>query len=164
DKHDLSATPPFSAHQEREVDVFATEFLMPEAWVAPYCIGTAPTLDAVHAIARTFRASIVASAVRYVELTPIPCAVVYSENGRVVWAKRSASFPGRIPAQLKIGAGAVALDHHESKPMPARARVVPASAWFGSHPAFLADPSLVEQAEVVPEPGWGGVLSLLAIV
>jgi Zn-dependent peptidase ImmA (M78 family) len=162
DEADLATSPPFSKHQEREADVFATEFLMPEQWVAPFCTGTTPTLTAVHAIAETFRTSLVASAVRYVELTPYPCAVVYSEHGRVVWAKRSATFPSRIPPQLKIGPGAVAFDHHESKQLDTTARVVPASAWFGSmHPLTTVGVSFVEHAELVPEPGWGGVLSLL---
>lgn len=38
-KLDVGATSPFTAHQEREADVFATEFLMPEAWVLPLCVG-----------------------------------------------------------------------------------------------------------------------------
>lgn len=158
---DLSTSTPFSAYQEREADVFATEFLMPEEWVVPLCIGTPASLATVHTIARTFRTSIVASAVRYVELAPLPCAVVYSEHGRVVWAKRSPTFPGRIPAQVKIGRDAVAAEHQRGQ-LDTAPRLVPAAAWFGSElPPTVG--SLVEHAEVVPEPGWGGVISLLGL-
>lgn len=160
---DLGTTAPFSAHHEREADVFATEFLMPRAWVAPLCAGTPVGLADVHAIAQTFGASIVASAVRYVELSAAPCAVVYSEQGRVVWAKRSATFAGRIPPQAKIGPGAVAWDYYKQGQLNPEPRVVPAIAWYGSQLAPTVGPSLVEHAEIVPEPGWGGVLSLLAI-
>lgn len=158
---DEGAPVPFSAHQEREADVFATEYLMPAAWVAPYCAVTPISLSAVHEIAQTFRASLVASAVRYVELASVPCAVAYSEHGHVVWAKRSRTFAGRIPAQVKIGAGSVASDFHERAVIDTTARLVPASAWFGGEAPLAVGASLVEHAEVVPEPGWGGVLSLI---
>lgn len=158
---ELGTTAPFSAHQEREADVFAVEFLMPEAWVAPMCM-VAPSLAALHDIAKTFRTSIVASAVRFVELSSARCAVVYSEGGNVVWAKRSRTFPGRIPAQFKIGTGSIAHDLHESTVVDALVRLVPASAWFGSYAPDSIGSALIEHAEVVPEPGWGGVLSLLS--
>jgi len=78
-----------------------------------------------------------------------------------MWAKRSRTFPGRIPAQLKIGSGAIAHDLHERTGVDGTARAVPANAWFGNHVPTSVGSSLVEHAEVVPEPGWGGVLSLL---
>jgi Zn-dependent peptidase ImmA (M78 family) len=155
------AAAPFSVHQEREADVFASEFLMPEEWVAPMC-AAAPTLSAVHAIAKTFRTSIVASAVRYVEFACAPCAVVYTEQGSVVWAKRSATFPGRIPAQgFKIGPGAVAFGYYDRHVLDAMPREVPSRAWLGNSAPPMSGASLVEHAELVPE--WGGVLSLLAM-
>ena len=157
----VDAAAPFSAHQEREADVFASEFLMPEAWVTPLSTA-APTLGVVHAIAKMFRTSIVASAVRYVELTAVPCAIVCSEEGEVVWAKRSPTFPGRIPAQgFKIGRGAVAFDYFDRDVLDAMPREVPSSAWLGSYAPSVVGASLVEHAELVPE--WGGALSLLAI-
>lgn len=154
--------PPFSAHQEREANVFATEFLMPEAWVQPYCKGTSISLSVVHAIAEAFRVSNVAAAVRHVELSDGPCAAAYSEHGRVVWATASKTFPARIPPQLKIGAGAIASDYCERSILESFARVVPAQAWFGTRtPSAVA--SLIEHAELVPEAGWGGVLSFLGL-
>lgn len=157
---ELGTTAPFSDHQEREADVFAVEFLMPEAWVAPMCkVAPPPCFTAIHAIAKAFQMSIVASAMRFIELSAARCAVVYIKGGQGVWAKRSRTFPGRIPAQLRIGAGAIACGAHERTILEAAARAVPASAWFGNHVPVTIGSSLVEQAEVVPE--WGGVLSLL---
>jgi Zn-dependent peptidase ImmA (M78 family) len=147
--------------QEREADVFASEFLMPEELVRPFCDRTPSDLAAVRVIAETFRTSIVSAAVRYVELSPAPCAVVYSEAGFVEWAKRSRSFAGRIPVQLQVGSPALAFDYFASGSLDASTRVVPASAWLGTC-LPLAITSLVEHAAVVPEPGWGGVLSLLS--
>lgn len=125
------AAGPYTKQQEREADVFATEFLMPEELVRPFCERTPIDLAAVRTIAETFRSSIVAASVRYVELASTPCAVVYSEAGLVEWAKRSRTFAGRIPARLKIGLGAVASDCHARAIVDAAPRVVAAtaSAW-----------------------------------
>lgn len=152
-----------TASQEREADVFAAELLMPEDLVAPH-VALPASLATVRSIGDTFRTSIVASAMRYVELTPTSCALVYSKDGRVVWAKHSRSFPGRIPHQIRIGSGAIASDlctANGNSPL-ADERVVPASAWFAAETAPDTCVSFVEHATVVPEPGWGGVLSLLA--
>jgi hypothetical protein len=159
---DAGDAAPFSVHQEREANVFASEFLMPEEWVAPLCAAPPTSLDAVRAIAKKFRVSVVAAAVRTVELTRGPCAVVYSEQRSVVWAKRSPTFPGRIPAKgFNIGRGSVAFDYHDRDVIDAMPREVPSHAWLGSAAPPAIGASLVEHAELVPE--WGGVLSLLAI-
>jgi Zn-dependent peptidase ImmA (M78 family) len=159
---DANGRSPFSVHQEREADVFATEFLMPAAWVAAYCKGTVTSLSVVHAIAQAFRVSNVAAAVRRVELTDGPCAVAYSEHGRVEWAKRSGTFPHRIQSQRKIGSGSVASEYFERGVLDSASRSVPTAAWFGTDTAPNIGP-LIEHAELVPEPGWGGVMSLLSI-
>lgn len=88
--------------------------------------------------------------------------LAFSKAGRVVWTKHSRSFPGRIPHQIRIGRGTIASDYHAANAnvLDETKRVVPARAWFAPGNAPCA--SLVEYAElVVPEPGWGGVLSLL---
>lgn len=159
---DLDASAQFARHLEREADVFATEFLMPEAWVSPMC-DVATSFEGIDAIAETFRTSTVASAVRFVELAAMPCAVVYSEAGYVAWAKRSRSFPSRIPAQLEIGSGTIAFDHHHDIPIDTFVREVPARAWLGSLSPHPIDGMLVESGKSIPEPGWGGFLSLLAL-
>lgn len=148
-------------YQEREADVFAAELLMPEELVAPH-IAMPASLATVRSIGDTFRTSIVASARRYVELTDQSCALVFSKDGHVVWTKHSRSFPGRIPHQLRIGRGTIAADFHaaNANTLDEKERVVLASAWFAAGNAPVA--SLVEHAELVPEPGWGGVLSLLS--
>jgi Zn-dependent peptidase ImmA (M78 family) len=159
---EANARAPFSVHQEREADVFATEFLMPAAWVAAYCHGTITSLSVVHSIAQAFRVSNVAAAVRRVELADAPCAVAYSERGQVVWAKGSGAFSRRIQSQRKIGSGSVASEYFERGVLYSAPRVVPAAAWFGPDAAPNVD-ALIEHAELVPEPGWGGVLSSICL-
>lgn len=151
-----------TTYQEREADVFAAELLMPEDMVSPHVTMPA-NLATVRSIGDTFRTSIVASAMRYVELTAAPCALVYSKDGRVAWAKHSRSFPGRIPHQIQIGRGTIASDSciANNNALVVHERVVPASAWLAKGNATVCA-LFVEHAAMVPEPGWGGVLSLLA--
>jgi hypothetical protein len=149
----------YTKQQEREADVFATEFLMPEEMVRPFC-ERAIDLATAQNIVESFRSSIVAAAVRYVELSPMPCAVAYSEVGVVEWAKRSRSFSARIPERLELSASTAAFDFHTPGILDPVERVVPASAWIGAA-STSATEFLVEYAVLVPEPGWGGVLSLL---
>lgn len=151
----------YSERQEREADAFATEHNTPEAWVQPYCDVTPVSLDVVRTIARTFRSSIVASALRYVALSCARCAVAYTEYGRIKWAKCSRGFPTRIPAQMRVGAGAVAFDYHDRSVIDPNARLLPACTWLGSSARVGERAVVLEHAEVVPEPGWGGMLSLL---
>jgi len=150
----------YDLHQEFEADVFATEFLLPEAWVAPYCSGRI-NLDAVHEIMTRFRATQLESALRFVELTETACAVVYSKHGRVVWTVRSRSFPHEIPEQLQIGRGSVASEYFERNTIDSMPRLVPASAWLAP-PLATEVRSLIEQAEMMSAPAREGVLSLLA--
>lgn len=152
-----------TTYQEREADVFAAELLMPEDMVSPH-VAMATSLATVRSIGEIFRTSIVASAMRYVELTAASCAVVYSKDGRVAWAKHSRVFPGRIPHQIEIGSGTFASDHRvaNANVLITEERVVPSSAWFTAGNVPAGCDSFVEHATVVPEPGWGGVLSLLA--
>jgi Zn-dependent peptidase ImmA (M78 family) len=156
---DATARAPFSVHQEREADVFATEFLMPAAWVAAYCKSAVTSLSVVHSIAHAFRVSNVAAAVRRVELADGQCAVAYSEHGVVVWARGSGTFGRRIKSQRKIGPGSVASHYFERGVLDPEPRSVPTAAWFGTDTGLPGE--LIEHAELVPEPGWGGVLSLI---
>lgn len=151
----------YSPRQEREADAFAAEHNMPEEWVQSQYCDAQPGLDAVRAIMRTFPASIVASALRYVELASVPCAVAYTERRVVMWARCNGRFPARIPTHLKIGAGSIAFDYHEREIVDPDVRRVPARAWFGSASRVDDSAQLFEHAELIPEPGWGGVLSLL---
>jgi Zn-dependent peptidase ImmA (M78 family) len=158
---DASGEAFYSPRQEREANVFAAEHNMPEQWVRPYCEAPPIGLDAVRAITGAFPATIVAGAVRYVELSSAACAVAYTERGVVQWATCSRRFPARIRTQIKVGRESVACDYHERGILDPSVREVPARAWLGVAARVDEDARLFEHAEVIPEPGWSGVLSLV---
>jgi Zn-dependent peptidase ImmA (M78 family) len=149
-------------NQERDADVFAVEHLAPEAMVAPYCAVTPVDLDAVHAIEQRFVTSPVMAAMRLVELSPQPCAVVYSEHGRIVWMKPSKTFPSYFARGTVLATDSIAGGYFDrGKIEPGPRTTLSASCWFGSRSRIAPNLEITEHAMVVPEPGWGGVLSLL---
>ncbi len=150
-----------SKRDERDADIVAVEHLTPEPMVSSYCAHTPVDLHAVRQIERVFIASPVMSAMRLVELSPEPCAVVYSERGLVKWTKPSRSFPGYLASGMHLAPETVALGYFERGALldvPTRMR---ARAWLGMNKHITAETEIIEHAMVIPEPGWGGVMSLL---
>ena len=146
---------------EREADVYATEMLSPADWVRAHCDLTRIDLDGVRDIANTFPVSPVMAAMRLVELSPRACAVIYSENGIVRWAKGSRSCPRLIARAAPVPAGSMAARSiGSSVERPQRAA---AAAWFPLSARAAASGEVTEHAMRIPEPGWGGVISVLAI-
>jgi hypothetical protein len=140
---------------EAEADGFAAELLMPADVVAARVASGRPGLELVEAIQAELDVSLLAAALRMVELATVPCAVVLSRNGRVGWAAVSRGFGARIERSRTI----------DPRSMAARCAVsaggrvkdaVPADAWLGH---VAAASYLMEHA--VRSVEYGAVLSVL---
>ena len=150
-----------SKRDERDADILAIEHLTPAPMVAPYCSVTPVDLRAVKEIERVFSASPVMSAMRFAELSPEPCAAVYSVANAIKWMKPSRTFPTYVAAGKTLARDSLAakfFDRGTLIDVPTR---LSASAWLGSSEHAASDREIIEHAMVIPEPGWGGVLSLL---
>jgi len=147
--------------EERDADIVAIEHLTPEPMVKPYCLIRPVDLDAVRPIERVFRASRVMSAMRFAELSPEACAVVYSKGGRVVWMKPSRGFPSHLREGTPVGTSSLAGTYFASGKLHDGPHPQYASNWFPTSTRIAAKSELIEHAAVIPEPGWGGVLSML---
>jgi hypothetical protein len=62
---------------------------------------------------------------------------------------------------MKVGRESVACDYDEQRVLDPNVRSVSARTWLGASARVDDSAQLFEHAEVIPEPGWGGVLSLL---
>ena len=148
---------------ERESDVFSTELLTPEAWVRPHCDPLRVDLGAVDTITRTFPVSPVMAAMRFVELTRHACAIVYAERGIVKWARGSRTFPRLIAREMRLPRASIAADFFDRGVLSTSAREQTGRAWLPSTTRITDHTLLIEHALHVPEPDWGGMLSLLWI-
>lgn len=89
---------------------------MPRAQLAARCECATPNLDIAHAIAQEFTTPIAASAIRFVEITPERCCVLYSEDGRVVWSVASDTFTVKIERGTQLDPAPVA--YERPQPIP----------------------------------------------
>jgi Zn-dependent peptidase ImmA (M78 family) len=116
---------------EREADVFAVEIVLPEELVRAHMRVGDPTLAFVRGVATTFRTSLSATALRFLDFSRHACAVVLSRGGSIVKHAATDTFPLRLVRGFAIGRDAFAyaaeaLEHHEGVGAPER---VPGDAW-----------------------------------
>ncbi len=147
--------------KERDADIFAIEHLTPEPMVAPYCRVTPVDLRAVNVIERVFTTSPVMGARRFVELSPEACAVAYSERGVIKWMRPSRSFPSYVAEGKVLAPNSIACGYFDRGTLIDVPTCLPARTWLDSSLQIPPGLEIIEHAMVIPQPGWGGVLSLL---
>lgn len=145
-----------SAYQETQANVFATEFLLPRKLVDKRCDVAKVSLRPVRQIAEDFGTSVTSAALRFVELTPEPCALVLSIDSKVAWFRKNSSFYGFLPASgASLSGWSLAGRYFASGEEPADfAQWVDADSWCDGKSGMLKEHSM-------PIPSVGGVLSLL---
>ena len=77
---------------EREADVFARQLLMPRALIRAMFACEAPSMALATAMATSLEVSLTAAAIRLVEVTHLPMAVVRTRNNVVDWANTNFRF------------------------------------------------------------------------
>ncbi len=144
---------------EAEADAFAAELLMPTALVRRRCDVSPLDLDVARAIADEYRVSVIAAALRVVELTDERAAVVYSERGAIRWARSSAALPWQLPRGQRLDRGTVAADYFRGRALDERAQPIAIGAWFASE--RVGEAELVEHSMALD--GLRAVMTLLWI-
>jgi hypothetical protein len=146
--------------RELEANAFAAELLLPEAALRRRCEVSPVTLDHVIALAEEYGTSPVATAIRFVELTSERAAAVLSQNGRVRWAARSATFWPNIARGQRVLPWSVAHSFFVQGKLACDADMVDATAWIDG--TRLHGPAEIrEHALALPQ--LRAVLSLLWI-
>lgn len=149
-----------SDRHEREANEFAAELLMPTGHIKALAEGVTPSLDLIEKIAREFGVSLSAAALRYCDVAPVKCAVIWSTEGTIQWAKRSTGFPFYLPKGWQVEEGTFAAACFGDDKVPGHPCAVPFHLWTNS--ANL-DSSLLllEQSKALPN--YRSVISLLWI-
>jgi hypothetical protein len=115
--------------REPEANSFAAELLMPKALFGPRCDVRRPSLAHVRTIAQEFATSLSATAIRFVECTPEPCAVAYAEGERIKWWARNDGFALWIERNDRLSPDTYACDLARGKPVQDRMQLTDARAW-----------------------------------
>jgi hypothetical protein len=118
-----------SGDAEEEANWFAAELLMPRFLFEPKCDVEQPSFEHVKALAAEFTTSLTATAIRFVDLCPEACAVVWSERGAIKWAIRGPDFWPWIEFGQKLDSYTHAFDAFGGRALPQGPQEVPARAW-----------------------------------
>jgi hypothetical protein len=140
---------------EAEANAFASELLMPEALLVERCNVAMVDLAVPRAIADEYGVSILASTIRFTELTRACCAAVFSADREVKWFVPSATFTRYIPRGKPVDPLSLAADFFAKGSIVDAPQLVRADAWLNTE----LDVDLVEHA--ICSPPHGTVLSLL---
>ncbi len=122
-----------SKSQEIEANDFAANILMPEDIFSDHIGSESPSIDVVAKLADEFRTTLTATALRYVQLSSVPCAVVVSKDNFVRWYKKSNSFEFHVKVGEKLSPNTYAFDFFDGIELPLKSEKVPASAWIAGN-------------------------------
>jgi len=147
----------YQTSQETQANFFASELILPTKLVSRRCDIGNISFDPVRQIAKDFRASLTAAAIKFVRLCPEKCAVVYSANGKIMWFYKSPDWWPFIPKDQELDKRTLAYDFFVGKPMESEPVEIDADAWVDS----TGLDAIVEHS--IASPRYGFVLSLLWI-
>jgi Zn-dependent peptidase ImmA (M78 family) len=145
---------------EREADSFASELLLPTADVIERVNHRWPSIEVIVDLADHFGSSLMATARKFCDVAPQPCAVVWTSERRIRWFHGSQSFRNFIEVGEEVDPASVAHRAYVGKVLPKEMEEVPAEAWISSY--WLKDGAMVSE-EAVSMPFYQGCLSLIWI-
>lgn len=148
-----------SKTREIEANEFAASLLMPHEIFIRFIKTGQPTFDVISDVAKEFRTTLTATALRYVDFSKEPCALVVSKDGFIKWYRRSDSFDFHVKVGEKLSFDTFAFDYFDGVDLPKDPDSVPARAWLAGKIDEESD--LVEQSITLGS--YGVVLSLLWI-
>jgi Zn-dependent peptidase ImmA (M78 family) len=82
---------------ELEANEFASELLLPSKIVRDRLQLRQPSLATIGLVANEFETSLSATTWRFLDLTELPCAMVWSQEGKAVWYRTSEALPLKLP-------------------------------------------------------------------
>lgn len=115
---------------ETEANFFASELILPTVMLERLCDVKEVDFRPVKKIAKKFRASLTATAIKFVRLNPEKCALVYSENGKIVWSCRSSDWRPFIQNKVPLDPRTEAYEFFQRKELYEDPVETPANAWF----------------------------------
>lgn len=146
---------------ELEANEFASELLLPSKIVRARLDLTRPSLANIAAVANDFETSLSATTWRFLDLTDLPCAMIWSQAGKAIWYRTSDSLPFKLPVRDLPAPTSVAGRLFDGEQIVSGAEEVEADLWFyQSHAQQIS--ILVEDS--IPLSNYNAVFTLLWVV
>jgi hypothetical protein len=143
---------------ELEANEFAIELLLPEKIVRKTLRLGDPSHQTIRNVANEFETSLTATTCRFVSLTDLACAAVWSQHKRTLWYKRSEACLFYLPKQILPCEGSVAKRLFDGGDGLEDFAEVPASAWLDRRDTEKVSRVLEHSFSV---PSYDAVLTLL---
>ena len=148
---------------ENEANEFAANLLMPKQFFTPFCEGADLELSVISDIADRFKVSLTAAALRFIQISKEPLAVVVSQNGYVRWFDANKDFYELglfVNVGNRLDRDTQAIRAFQGESIPAQPRQVPIRAWMRPG-RYSPRATLSEQSLSMPK--YNSVLSLIWI-
>ena len=147
---------------EAEANEFAAHFLLPTQFLCERFVANSPSFDLINDIASEFQTSLTATALRFLDFTEEPMAVVSSQNGFIEWFQATQDFMDSgafvdVRAKVRKPSGAASF-FLEGYPPPMKWRKVPALTWLKDG---KIDDSIRIKEWSIAMPRYSSVLTLL---
>ena len=146
-----------SKKREMEANKFAAGLLMPYEIFMDFIKIGKPTFQIISEIAEEFRTTLTATALRYVDFSKEPCAIVVSRESSIKWYRKSDSFNFHVKVGEALHFDTLAFDFFDGVDLPEEPDSVPARSWLAGE--IDGESELIEQS--VSLGNYGVVLSLL---
>ncbi len=122
----------YDLNQEAEANLFAAELLMPKKIIEKRCQVERVDFRPIKTIAKEFRTSLTATAIRFVRFCPESCALIFSEKGKIKWCYKSASWWDYIQKGKALDKRSIAYDYFQGESIPEGPVEIEADAWTTS--------------------------------
>lgn len=122
----------YQSSQETQANFFASELILPKSLVEKRCDVAEVNFEPIRKIAKDFRSSLTATAIKFVRLCPEKCALVFSSKGKVQWFYKSPDWWPFIRRDKKLDKRTLAYDFFVSEPMDKEPVEIDADAWIES--------------------------------
>lgn len=115
---------------ELEANEFAVELLLPVQYVREPLKLNDPSLHTISQVASQFETSLTATTLRFVGLTDLPCAAVWSQGKKAKWYRRSDACPFYLSKEILPCEGSFAHRLFEGRDAPNDFAQVPPESWL----------------------------------
>lgn len=152
-----------SIRLEREANEFAAALLLPQKLFEPLCSHYDPSIEGISVLSEQFDVSLTATALRYIDFSKEPCAVVFSQEGYVRWFRANKAFNELdlfVEVRSKPDPSTVVAGFFQGRSIPRTTRRVPAETWLAPG-RFKRNATLIEQSLALSS--YNAVLTLLRI-